>query len=292
MAHADQSLSYEGVFVYIQGTRVDVMRVVRSVEKGVERERLVALNGPVREVIRQGDTVTCILPDDESVSLGTKPARIPIPKLLADRLAQIDKSYALSLDGEARVAGRQARQIAIRPRDGLRYGHDLWLDDATGMLLRSQTVDSGGHQVEQMLFATVELVPSVPAALLAPQTEGRRVTWHMPDARGTMPDDERWRVTWLPSGFVQTAHERRQVMPQGSPIDHLVFSDGLASVSLFVEQANGAGETAESERVEAMGAMHAYRRRLANLLITVVGEVPAATVRRIADSIRERAESR
>jgi sigma-E factor negative regulatory protein RseB len=287
MAHAAQTLSYDGIFVYVQGARVDVMRVVHSVDKGVERERLVTLTGPVREVVRRGDTVTCILPNEEAVAVGTKPARSRFPKVFTARFSLIAQSYEFRLGGKDRVAGRETQHIVLRPKDSFRYGYDLWLDDASGLLLRSQTIDPEGQQVEQILFTTIQFLPSVPEALLEPQTQGRHLTWQMPDAGTTAPQDARWRVTWLPSGFFQTAHELRQVVPEGPPTDHSVFSDGLASVSLFVERAQG-GSSSSAEPphgVQAMGAMHAYRRRLGDLLVTVVGEVPAVTVRRIGDSI-------
>ncbi len=288
MARADHSLSYDGIFVYVQGAKADVMRVIRSVEGGSERERLVALTGPVREVIRENNTVTCILPDEAAVEVGTKRARSPFPKLFADRFALIEKSYDFHLEGTDRVAGRGARHVMIRPKDSFRYGYDLWLDDDSALLLKSQTVDAAGQQVEQILFTTIDIVPHVPPALLEPQTHGRHLTWRMPDAGNSIPDDERWRVTWLPAGFSQTVHERRQVVPNGPAADHVVYTDGLASVSLFVEEADKAGGAAPAGRthVQAMGAVHVYRRPLKDLLITVVGEVPAATVQRIGDSIR------
>ena len=121
MSRAVRVLSYDGVFVYTQNEQLDVLRVVHYVDDRGETERITTLTGQPREVIRDKEQVTCILPEDRKVSVGIKANRSPFPKLFAERIAKLSGTYDFKMGGTDRVAGRSVRQLVITPKDGYRY---------------------------------------------------------------------------------------------------------------------------------------------------------------------------
>ena len=286
MVRATHNLNYQGTFIYEHDSHLQTMRIVHSAGNGGERERLVTLSGPSREVIRNGDTVTCILPDNHSVVVERSHSVRPFPIALPSRLEQLEHYYTMSLQGEERIADLPARHIAIKPRDDYRYGHNIWLDEDSGLLLKAELVDEKGRMVEQLLFTSVEFFDRVPPRLLEPQTTGKnRYRYKRAQEKDEAVHDTGWRVVRLPPGFQEEVHRRHYMPSLKAPVEHFVFSDGLASISVFIERhKQGAHNLIGTTR---MGAVNAYGRLVDDHLVTVVGEVPPKTVKLVADSVRE-----
>lgn len=288
MAEAARVLDYAGVFVYQNGSRIETLRIVHRHDSDGERERLQSLSGEPREVIRDAETVTCIFPERREVMVDRRLPRRPLAFRFVQHLDEIAASYELRLAGRERVAGRLAQRLDLRPRDRYRYGYHLWLDQEHALLLKSELVDDRGQAVERMLFTELELPARVTDAALEPVLDGEGYTWHRESRRG--PADaaapplaaERWQAGWLPPGFALRHQQRLQSPEQSGPTEHLVYSDGLASISVYVEP--WAAESAD-EGMLALGATHTQRLRRAAQMITVVGEVPAITVERIAAAV-------
>lgn len=286
MATAAHQLNYEGTFVYSYQGHMETMRIVHGDEHGKERERLLSLSGPSREVLRDDEKVTCILPDDNQVVVEhTSPNRLSVVKR-PSTLDGLDKYYAFKEMGGDRVAGFPAIKLVITPRDRYRYGHIFWLNKGNGLLLRSQLENEDGKVVEQMMFTTLRLFKTLPVKLLQPETKGHGITWQRELPAVTPKEVEtRWTVTDLPPGFVLYNHERHVMPSNHAKVDHLIFSDGLASVSVFVEKEKGnhPGFVGSS----GLGAVNVYARIAKGYHITVVGEVPEVTVKQMADSVVE-----
>lgn len=284
MSQAAHQLDYDGTFVYSHDGHMQTMRIVHSSRDGSERERLLSLSGPSREVIRDNDKVTCILPDDnEVVEESTGPAR-RLPLDLPARLETLERYYSFSDGGAERIAGHDTRKILINPLDGFRYGHALWLHQERGLLLRSELYDETGKVVEQLMFTALVFHDTLPPLLLEPETRGRDVVWQ----RGAEHQDwhdssEIWTVGELPPGFVLENHRHHFMAGTGAQVQHLLFSDGLASVSVFIEPAaEGSADFIGSLR---LGAVNTFTRSHQGYHITVMGEVPPVTARRIAESV-------
>lgn len=291
MSHAVEYLNYQGTLVHMHGGEADVLQIVHRVDDGRVTERLTALDGAGREIIRNDDEVTCILPDQESVLVESRDDRDSSQSPLRGRLPSQDQFseayYHVSFVGPDRVAGRDAQVIAIRPKDAYRYGYRLWLDERTAMPLKSQLWDEQGNVVEQILFADVELPDSIPAARVEPSLLMDSFTWHRADEPPPTSDSAEaagWTATELPAGFELMA--ARTKLPPGStqPMEQLVYTDGLASVSVFIE--DGVAEADQAEGWSQIGAANAYTTTLEGRLITAVGEVPMRTVEMIALSVR------
>lgn len=284
MSQAAHELNYDGIFVYSHDGHMQTMRIVHGRSDGNERERLLALSGPSREVIRDNDNVTCILPDDNEVVVErTGPGR-RLPLDLPERLESLERYYSFTDGGSERVAGHSARKIVITPLDRYRYGHALWLHNDKGLLLRAELYNEDGLAVEQLMFTTLQFHDSLPAAQLEPETQGRDVIWQRDREREDTPDEAgMWTVGELPPGFVLENHRHHFMPGTGNSVEHLLFSDGFASVSVFIEpEAEGQPGMAGGSR---LGAVNAYTRSLEGHSITVMGEVPPVTARRIADSV-------
>lgn len=286
MQQAAQTLTYDGVFVYHHDDHLESLRILHKVEKNGVRERLVSLNGVPREIIRTNSEVLCYLPDENSVMVEHRRADPhSFPALLPDTLAGIANHYKLSMGHGGRVAGRKIQSVRVQPRDAYRFGYQLWADQDTGLLLKASLLDEHGSVIEQYMFTHITIGGAIAESDLNPQNRGRGLVWHRPEPGTSAPSTHRWAVTQLPAGFVQTEDMSRHLPNHRLPVEHLVFSDGLAVVSVFIEPVSDVTESARITGPTRIGAMHAYGRTVADHQITVVGEVPAATVNMIGESV-------
>lgn len=286
MQHAAHMVSYDGTFVYSQNSQLSAMRIIHSADKDGERERLVSLDSTGREVIRNRDGVTCILPDSNAVVVEKKRPPIQFPPPFPEKIDHLTAQYHFSLKGEEKVAGRLAYKLNIKPRDQFRYGHQLWIDKKTGLLLKTHLLNEQGQPVEQFMFTHIKYLKKVPEELLKPGVDSGKLTWY--EATNDLDGDAKgnskriWKITRLPVGFKRD-HQGWHATPMGNkPLEHLVFSDGLASISVFIEDQKGDDNLMGGTR---MGGVNAHGRSLNGYHVTAVGEVPEATVKMISESI-------
>jgi sigma-E factor negative regulatory protein RseB len=285
LAHAVRSLNYQGDFVYQHGHRLEAMRYIHGVDTHQEKERLIHLNGPRREVVRDQDLVTCIFPDQQSVIVERSHGRSPLPAAVLANADALQNHYTLSLGGTERMAGHKAQKIIIQPKDEFRYGYRLWVDETYGLLLKSELVNPQGQIVEQVMFTSLWILDHMPWKDLQPSAP-TEFTWYTDSSQITQPvvtGDQGWRAGWVPEGFTLANHYRRPMTGSLLPVEHILFTDGLASVSIFIKKRNP--HPAAPMGASGMGAVNAYSTQNSDYRITVVGEVPASTVKRIAESI-------
>jgi sigma-E factor negative regulatory protein RseB len=289
LARADEALSnrnYEGVFVHEHAGESETLRVIHRVDGEGVSERLLSMDGSGREFIRKGGQLICYLPDQHLVLV----EKTPDAALLLSGLPRIDASsagqYGITELARTRVSGRDARVIAIAPTDQLRYGYRLWIDEGSAMPLKTQLRDSHGGVLEQIIFTSLNMLAHIPRAELEPAVDAHGYRWIR---RESEPVDSSaltvsWEANTLPAGFHMTA-SARQMLPSG-PVEHLVFSDGLASVSVFVEMGRaGGGSAAHDDDAATLGTSSAYSTVAEGYRVTAVGEVPPETVRVIARAI-------
>ncbi|NNJ94503.1 MAG: transcriptional regulator [Halobacteria archaeon] len=292
MSEALKTLDYDGTFVYQHDGRLDVMRIVHRVDDGGRRERLVSLTGSAREVLRDDRSVTCILPDNKSVMIGRSRSPQPFPNVPED-LATISRYYRLQDKGDDHMIGYRARIIAVIPKDEYRYGYRFWIEQDSRMLLRSDLTGEDGSTIEQVQFTALDVGIDIPVSDLQPSLTGDDYTWHRQTEINAAQDSSYgmpgWMVRELPTGFMLTDFGRRRLHEQGGDAEHMVFSDGMATVSVYIERA--LPDTDAFTGLSTMGAMNAYGALVDGYQVTVVGEVPPATVRMIATSVRRQGAS-
>ena len=288
MSEALQNLDYEGTFVYLHDGKLEAMRIIHQRDGEDEKERLVSLTGSAREVIRDNQSVTCIMPDSKSVMVGRSRPRQPFPLVPRD-LDSIEKFYRFENIGDDRMAGVMTQVVTITPRDAYRYGYRFWIAKDSKMLLKSDLTGAHGVPIEQVMFTQMGVGNEVSEANM-PLSAGKDApAWHHQDIGGTAtpePGEPRWVVHRLPDGFSLTNYQRKRLHPGGKGTEHLVYSDGLATVSVYVEMASADDNPLTG--LSSMGAMNAYGAIVDGHQVMVVGEVPAVTVEMMARSIDRR----
>jgi sigma-E factor negative regulatory protein RseB len=293
MSSALQTLDYDGTFVYLHDNKLEAMRIIHRMDAGGQRERLVSLTGSAREVLRDDKSVTCIMPDNRMVMVGQSRPRQPFPVVPRD-LDSVAPYYALEDVGDDRMAGYDARVIAITPRDTFRYGYRFWIDKNTRMLLKSDLTGVDGKPIEQVMFTRLLIGPDIPVEDLQPSLNGDGYVWHRQEdirmsAGDSVAGDPGWTVGSLPDGFRLSSFQHKRMREGRGDAGHMVFTDGLATVSVYVEKSPA--EQPGFVGLSGMGAMNVYRIMRDDSQITAVGEVPAATVELIANSLRRNADA-
>lgn len=292
MMTASRTLDYEGVFVYQRGTDLDTMRVIHRGSGQTEMERLVSLTGPAREVIRDGTKVTCKFADKRAVMVEARQPRSYRTFGITGPVESMSTTYRIVTDGQDRVAGRNALSLRVTPRTPDRYAYRLWMDEESGLLLKSVILDEHDRPLEQEQFAEVAIGLPLPDERFESELTGSDFEWFAHDAAGGAPEaitteGVPWAVNWLPQGFQMRQDKTQHLSSSKQPVRHFVYSDGLATVSVFIEKLRD--EAAPLRGYTLVGAVNAYSLVAHKHQVTVVGEVPQVTVRRIAGSVAPRA---
>jgi len=296
MNGAFADLSYDGIFSYYSGEELATLRIVHMVIDGEQRERLVHMNGAPREILRRGEEVVCrVEPDDALLALGDSIPAGPFAGAFVRSYNRISDYYGLSFFGEDRVADRAAKRLAVMPRDEHRFGYRLWLDKETRLLLRSELIDVEGNRLEIFQFNHIRLGDEVDPADLEPkEREGAQLQHLTLASKRSEPlgkQDVSWEPGWLPAGFVLVAADVRLAPGSEHPVSRMMYSDGLAAFSVFVEAVPDPDIVPmESRNGATVAVTHLLEGAAGDPvgahLVTVVGEIPAATARRIAAAIR------
>lgn len=283
---AAQRENYAGIFIYQQGNQVQSSRVTHVADKTGEHEKLELLDGQVREFIRHNDDVRCYVPDSKLILVEKRARYDSFPALLTSTPSDIDQYYRLSSEGVDRIAGRMAQAIKLEARDKQRYGYRLWFDRDSSLLLKAQTVNDKGIVIEQVAFTDVLIGGAVDRAKIRPtssSTEG----WRTETSNMTPIDLARagWSVAQPIAGFHKVMEVRRAFGGR-EDVGQIVYSDGLAAVSIFIETAPPPG-VAEGDA--SKGPINVVTRRLGDYWLTVVGDLPAASVKQMASTVSYKA---
>jgi sigma-E factor negative regulatory protein RseB len=297
MNQALTSTNYEGVFSHWQDGKVEMLRIIHRVKDGEVRERLVSLDGSGREFIRTGTELACYLPDKRTVLVEKRSDQSPLLGNFPSFDEASTEFYDVKLVKRTRFNRRPTRIIAVEPKDEFRYGYRLWIDEATAMPRRTQLCDAKGNIIEQVVFSDLTVNVRIPDSAFKPEVSTEGFRWLRNDAPSqpllAAGAPALWNALKLPPGFRMMVRAA-QVMPGSpDPVAHLVFSDGLASVSVFVEvQSNGRaaplpGELAlPPQGVARVGSSSAFSTVIEGHKVTAVGEVPPETVKFIANSVK------
>jgi sigma-E factor negative regulatory protein RseB len=286
-AGAARGLNYVGTIVYEHGGRVETSRLVHLLESGSEFEKLTNLDGPAREVVRNNDLVRCYYPDAKIIRIEPRSFRNAFPSLLPQQLNALAAHYFFRKGELARVAGMETQAYVFEPKDGLRYGHKFWADIATGLLLKARLLNEKNEPIEQFAFTDIQIVAKLDHDLVKPSFSSVAADWQVRESPPgeVQPQETGWVVKDLPAGFAKVVEGFRTLRGKSAPVAHLVFSDGLVAVSVFVE---AAPPSPQPVGLSQQGGINVYSRQLDDHLVTVLGEAPGATVRQIAYSVAHR----
>lgn len=288
MQHAAHTVNYDGTFVYSREDQLSAMRLIHRADKQGEQERLISLDSTGREVIRDNKKVTCILPDSKAVVVekGRPAGQFPPP--FPESIQKLEKYYKFTLANQQKVAGQLAQEIHIKPKDEYRYGHRLWVDVKTGLLLQKYLLSDADVPLEKFMFTQIKYMDHIPDSLLKSESMGKEYTWYEADEK--IPAQKQkmhhWKVAWLPDGFKQDMQRAHKLPANGAGLEHMVFSDGLSSISVFIEK-----HTDNDSHLiggSNMGAVNAHGHHVDGFNVTVVGEAPQAAIRRVCKSVSKK----
>jgi sigma-E factor negative regulatory protein RseB len=303
MNNALATRNYDGTFFHLSEGRVETMRIVHRVRGGRTVERLQSLDGSGREFVRNNNELTCYLPDQHTVLVEPREDHVPLLGSLPTFGPDVNEYYDIQQLAMSHVLGRAARVIAVKPKDQYRFGYRLWLDEKTAMPLKTQLCDSSGQVIEQILFARLDMPDSISDSDLTPAVHTDGMRWVRQSATGAATALSAYRASELPPGFRLTVSGTQTLGGANVPATHMVYSDGLATVSVFVEapQADAPHDAAPShdpaashdpapeppmEGLARVGSGFAFSTVVQGHQVTAVGEVPAQTVEFIAHSVR------
>jgi len=287
MNQALNTRNYDGTFSHWHGGQVEMLRIIHRVQDGTVSERLASLDGSGREFIRSGASLACYLPDKRTVLVEQRPAQeslVGFPTV-NDQTANF---YDVREVGRTRLNRRNTHIITVSPKDEYRYGYRLWIDDSTAMPLKTQLCDSHGRVIEQIVFANLTLPARIPDTAFRPEVSTDGFQWLRNGAlpQGPQAASLAWNAMRLPPGFRMTVRSAQVLPGSATPVDHLVFTDGFASVSVFVEVQQGQAQQAAVAQSAAVGSSSAFSTVIDGHKITAVGEVPPATVQFIATQVK------
>ena len=284
MASASRQLNYTGTFVYYRNTRQhETSRIAHFVNPaGGEIERMETLDGPPREVMRTNDQVTCYLPATRTVLIEKRSTR-PFPALVPEQLTGVPESYTVRKEGTDRVAGHECQIIVLDPRDKLRYGHQFCAEATSGLPLRARSINEKGEPVESFVFTQLAIGGNFNRDLVKSRYASKSRDWKVDrSVLSEEPANSGWVLANRLPGFKKLAEFKRSIAGRSTTVAHLVFSDGLAAISVFIEPL-------PSPRVAPslthQGAVNIYTKPTSEYMVTALGEVPEATVVQIANSL-------
>lgn len=278
LAEAEQQQSYQGTFVYERNGSFSTHTIWHQASGDAQvRERLLQQDGPVQELVRVNGRTECVSGGlvDQATDGQNWPARALDPQQLA-------AWYDLRIIGESRVAGRDAVVLAVLPRDQHRYGFELHLDRETGLPLKSLLLNEKGQLLERFQFSSISLASPADGDL---KPSSNCLPVRVAESKAINP--KAWRSDWLPPGFGLSSAVERPSGVSSEPVACLMYGDGLARFSVFLEPLHGA--SVEDARTQ-LGPTVAVSKRIStaagDVMVTVIGEIPLGTAERVALSIR------
>ena len=288
MSDAMRNLNYEGTFVYLHNNRLEGMRISHYKDGQGEKERLISLNGEAREVIRDNQNLTCIWPSSQKVIVDVSRKNSFSPIFIPEDIARLEKFYDMKLIGEDRIADSESVVVHIDPRDQYRYGMKFWINSENGLMMKSSLLDENANVVEEVMFTSLQLIEdgSQPAIDTMPPIDDRftLLRYHNGDGSQVFAADSARQLPAVPGSFWRESVLRRKMPDSDGFVQQMLYTDGLASLSVFIEKKSDDTQSGTS----SMGAVNAFIRIFNDHSITAIGEVPAITVKQMAESVTYR----
>lgn len=288
-AVAARALSYKGIFVCQTGKQTKSVEITHMFDGKNEFARNVVLDGSPRELLSQSGDVVIYNPRNEKIIIEKRRGQNMFPAVLPMNLDSVKQSYVLRAGDEERVAGRQAQVLVLEPKDGLRYSYRFWIDTEYGLLLKSVMFNNRNEVMESIGFNQLSLMSTVALDWFKPKIDHNK-NYVMENEQQVVADDGLavdWEIKSLPTGYYKVDQVMRKVPGKNGPVTHVVFSDGLASVSLFIEHIAKSAKPKSSPKniLSTTGNTSFYANVNSGHLVTVVGDVPEATVVQIANAV-------
>lgn len=292
-AYAARELNYQGVFEYQNGKQTSSVQITHMNNDGQEMTRNVVLDngvqtGQSREVYSQGSNIVIFRPQNQKMVIEKRRGQNLFPAMLPTELETIKVSYTARLGALENVAGREAQIIELIPNDAFRYSYKIWADTEYGLLLKMALLNNKKQILEQIAFSRIDMLYSQDANWFQPKIDVSK-NYVMQDATAVSHVESNWIVAELPAGYSKVDHRALAVPGKAAPVDQMIFSDGIASVSLFIEPLTKGMRPKMGHMM--IGSTNICANVIDGYQVTVVGEVPEATVMQIARAVSFKKQS-
>lgn len=284
-AVAGHVLSYHGIFVYENKSQHQAVQVKHVYDGRGEYSRNVTLDSQPRELFSQGRDLVIYAPHEEKIIIKKRHAENLFPTVLPVKLDRLKSSYSLHAAETDTIAGRSARLLLLIPKDNYRYSYKFWVDHEYGLLLKYEMIDANHQILETIVFNDIHLIENIGLDWFQPQINHKK-NYEMEEVVPVVPDAkpaQQWTIDKLPAGYAKIDQMKVMAHHKSAPMTQVIFSDGLASVSLFIEPLSD--HTPPRVGTHQTGYTHLYSNAKDGHQITVVGEVPLAAVTKIGNAV-------
>ena len=281
-AFAARELNYEGQFIYVNGEQTRTVEVTHMNYGGREVARNIVLDGNQREVYSKGDDIVIFQPTSQNVLIKKRRGKNLFPAMLPINLDVIKTNYEAKLAGTEFVASREAQVVELMPVDAYRYSYKIWTDVKFGLILKMTLLNATNKTLEQIYFNKLSMLNSQNIGWFEPKIDMSKSYVTEKDSSITRVESN-WQVANLPAGYQKVDHIQRVVRGKHAMVDQLIFSDGIAFVSVFIEPLKKGQRPKKGHML--MGSTNMCANVIDNHQVIVVGEVPEMTVQSIAQAV-------
>ena len=287
-AQAARTASYSGTYAHSNGDRVSTVRITHVAVGSDEQERIEPLDGPPHEIVRRNDDMACYFPDAKTIRLDRRVSARFFPAILTAPPAAVTASYTLTLGKTESVLGFDCQWIRLEPKDSMRFSQSLCAEVNSGLVIRAKTFNAQHQVIEQYTFTELKIGPAVARNDVKSTFAARVKRWFtdsrpLDEAKGV---DTGWAVNDPPPGFQKVTEVRRTMPGRPAPVSQIVFTDGVANLSVFVEVNSTPPRTAEASSED--GTTTFFVHPMGETLVSVLGDVPLATAQQVARSVARR----
>jgi len=291
-AFAARELNYQGIFVYQNGKQTRSVQITHMNNAGQELTRNMILDNQSvagkptskqpREVFSQGSDIVIFHPKNDKVIIEKRRGQNLFPAMLPVNLNSLKTSYTAKIGVLDYIAGRQAQIIELIPKDAYRYSYKIWTDTEFGLLVKMTLQNEKNETLEQITFQELSMLNSHDLNWYQPSIDLSK-KYEMEDATLLNRVHTNWIVAELPPGYVKVDHIEFMANGKTAPVNQMIFSDGIASVSLFIEPVVKGQRPKMGHHL--IGSTHICANIVEGYQVMVVGEVPLATVQQIAKAV-------
>lgn len=281
-AFAARELNYEGQFVYVNGEQTRTVEITHMNYGGREVARNIVLDANHREVYSKGDDIVILQPTTSNVIIKKRRGKNLFPAMLPTNLSVLKTNYDAKLSGTEFVANREAQIVELVPLDAYRYSYKVWADIQFGLILKMTLLNAKEKTLEQVYFNQLSMLNSQNLNWFEPKIDMSKHYVTEKDS-SIQRVENNWQVKDLPAGYQKVDHIQRAVRGKGAMVDQLVFSDGIASVSVFIEPLTKGQRPKKGHML--MGSTNMCANVVEGHQVIVVGEVPEMTVQSIAKAV-------
>lgn len=282
MSQAMKALKYHGTVNFAKNNRFDTMKYFHSIDEGHEQEKLLSLNSPMREVIREAGIVRCVFKDTNKIVINDRPVSQSFIVDLPSDFSDSSAVYHFSLGGEESIAMQPTQVISIEAKDKFRYRRKIWIDKQYFLPLKVQVYDLNGKTLEHVAFTDIQVEQVNESA----DTVTQRVKTPTRDfkKKPSSDDEADFILKYIPPGFKIVFFLPMNKDDSTQAVDHLLLSDGFSSISIYREKKADDAKNG----LQTLGSVNSFTHIIANDQLTAMGEVPAKTVQFIAQGVQFR----